>query len=160
MEFWLKTPGCNLLLVALIAIVFLFILQPLFAALQIPAPSENRFAYLAGDPLALVLTLALVAWGTAAFGEEILAQGFVLGRLCDVFGKRRSGILMALLVHAVLFGVAHFSAGPRGIITAAVVAVMLGGAFLVSGRNLWSVIPAHGIVDTISLVQVYQGGSG
>ena len=155
---WLKTIGLNLVTVVAVAVVFLFVLQPLFDSLGIAQPADDAFGYLEGSPLALVFTLVFLAWGTAAFGEEIIARGFVLSRLSDALGGSRIAILMALFLHAILFGLGHFSYGLRGIISAGVIAVIFGTTYLVAGRSLWAVIPAHGIIDTISLVQTFQGG--
>ncbi len=156
---WLKTIGLNLVTVGAVAVVFLFVLEPVFEYLGLAQPTEDAFGYLTGNPVALVLTLVFLAWGTAAFGEEIIARGFVLSRLSEALGGGRKAVLIALVLHAVLFGSAHFSYGLRGIISAGVIAVVFGGTYLAAGRNLWAVIPAHGIVDTISLVQTYHGNT-
>ena len=45
----------------------------------------------------------------------------------------------------------------RGILSSVVIALMPGGIRLPGRHKQRSVIPAHGIVDTLSLVQTYQG---
>ena len=129
----------------------------MFDYLGIAQPADDAFGYLKGSPIALVATLVFLAWGTAAFGEEIIARGFVLNRLSDALGGSGIATLIALFLHAILFGLGHFSYGLRGVISAGVIAVIFGTTYLISGRSLWAVIPAHGIIDTISLVQTYQG---
>jgi membrane protease YdiL (CAAX protease family) len=154
---WLKIIGLNLITVVAVAVIFLFVLQPLFNYLGVTQPADDAFGYLKGSPAALVFTLVFLAWGTAAFGEEIIARGFVLSRLSDALGGGRMATLIALFLHAILFGLGHFSYGLRGVITAGVIAVIFGTTYLIAGRSLWAVIPAHGIIDTISLIQTYQG---
>jgi len=97
---WLKTVGLNLITVVVVAVVFLFILQPLFDYLGIAHPAEDAFGYLKGSPVALGFTLLFLAWGTAAFGEEIIARGFVLSRLSEALGGGHTATIIALLLHA------------------------------------------------------------
>ncbi len=35
--------------------------------------------------------------------------------------------------------------------------LMLGAAFLLSGRNLWAAVLAHGLIDTFAVLAVYFG---
>jgi membrane protease YdiL (CAAX protease family) len=154
---WLKTIGLNILGVVAVAVVFLFVLEPLFDRLGVEPSTRDTFGYLVGNPVALAVSLLVLAWGTAAFGEEILTRGFIFNRLADALGGGQAASLLALTLQAVLFGLAHFSYGLRGILSSGVIALLLGGIYLLGRRNLWSVIPAHGIIDTISLVQTYQG---
>ena len=140
---------------AVILLVFLFGLQPALNYLGFEPANAHHFEFLQGSLPALIATLVLVAWGTAAFGEEIVFRGFVLQRLERSMGRSTWAAVMAIVLQAAVFGLAHYSAGWHGIISAGVIALILGTVFVVSGRNLWSMIPAHGIVDTISLIQVY-----
>ncbi|MBC7672871.1 MAG: hypothetical protein H7247_10675, partial [Polaromonas sp.] len=56
--------------------------------------------------LALYLYSAIpVAWGSAAFGEELVVRGFLLDRIAKVVGSSgTSAYLTAVIVQAVLFG--------------------------------------------------------
>jgi len=44
-----------------------------------------------------------------------------------------------------------------GIADSGVAGLILGAAFLLSGRNLWACILAHGLIDTVGVVAVYFG---
>jgi membrane protease YdiL (CAAX protease family) len=44
-----------------------------------------------------------------------------------------------------------------GILDDTVAGLVLGAAYLASGRNLWAPILAHGVIDTIGIVFVYFG---
>ena len=145
----------NLFSIGAIAVTYVSVLEPAFDALGLPEPEVNRFEYLIGDPLALVLTLVFIAWGTAGVGEEILARGFTLQRLIRAFGNGRTAVAGALLLQAALCGLAHFGSGLRGVLAGGIIGLILSVAYLLGNRNLWCVIPAHAIVDTISLVQLY-----
>ena len=49
--------------------------------------------------------------------------------------------------------------GTRGAVTAGMVAVVYGIVYRVNGRNLWPLVIAHGVTDTVSLVALYFGAA-
>ncbi|WP_066798744.1 CPBP family intramembrane glutamic endopeptidase [Sphingomonas soli] len=110
-----------------------------------------------GDTLAWIVWLALVVWGSAAFGEELLSRGFVLDRLRIACGGGRVALGLAMLLQAALFGWLHALQGPTGIVLTAWAGLVFAGIWLASGRNLWAPILAHGATDTISLTLIYAG---
>jgi uncharacterized protein len=110
-----------------------------------------------GDFTAYAIWILLVVWGSAAFGEELLARGFILNRLEVTFGQGRAGIVAAVLGQAAIFGALHAIQGATGVIITAYVGVVLAAAYYLSGRNLWAPILAHGTMDTVSLTAMYLG---
>jgi membrane protease YdiL (CAAX protease family) len=58
---------------------------------------------------------------------------------------------------SVLFGLGHFYKGPAGMIDSGVAGLILGSAYLLSGRNLWTSILAHGLIDTFGVMALYFG---
>jgi len=58
---------------------------------------------------------------------------------------------------AVLFGIGHYYKGPSGIIDSGVAGLILGAAFVLSGRNLWASILAHGFIDTFGVIVLFLG---
>jgi uncharacterized protein len=60
-------------------------------------------------------------------------------------------------VTAILFGVGHYYKGPTGIVDSGVAGLILGAAYLLSGRNLWAAVLAHGLIDTFGVVVLYFG---
>jgi CAAX protease family protein len=103
-----------------------------------------------------LLTL-LVIWTFAAFGEELSYRGYLLTRAADAFGGSRGAYLFGMILVAVLFGFGHYYKGPAGILDSTYSGLVLGGVFLISGRNLWAAILAHGISDTFALFVVFMG---
>jgi len=99
----------------------------------------------------------LIVWTFAAFGEELSYRGYLLTRAADIFRRSNAGYIVALLVVAVLFGLGHFYKGPAGVLDSTYSGVVLGCAYLLSGRNLWAAILAHGIADTFALLVVFMG---
>lgn len=106
-------------------------------------------------PLAL-RNLAIV-WTFAALGEEVSYRGYLLTRAADLGNRSELAYLAAMLYVAVLFGFAHFYKGPAGVLDSTYSGVVLGSVYLLSGRNLWASILAHGISDTFAVVVVFLG---
>jgi uncharacterized protein len=57
----------------------------------------------------------------------------------------------------VLFGLGHYYKGPAGILDSGMAGVILGVAYLMSGRNIWTCVLAHGLIDTFALSAAYLG---
>lgn len=110
-----------------------------------------------GDPIAYLLWIGLVVWGSAAFGEELFARGFLIDRFSALFGMGRSALVLAALAQAALFGLLHAIQGPAGIVVTLYVGLVFAWIWHASGRNLWAPILAHGITDTISLTLMFAG---
>jgi uncharacterized protein len=110
-----------------------------------------------GNPGIYLLWLVLVVWGTAAFGEELTARGFIMDRLRRLFGGDRFAIVLAALGQAAIFGLLHAIQGPTGMVITGVIGLVMAGSYFASGRNLWAPILAHGIIDTISLTLMFLG---
>jgi len=83
--------------------------------------------------------------------------GYLTKRGADVGGGSSLAWWTATIVVAVLFGYGHYYKGPAGILDSSVAGLILGAAFLLSGRNLWTTILAHGFIDTIAVVLVFLG---
>ncbi|MFH1599789.1 MAG: type II CAAX endopeptidase family protein [Pseudomonadota bacterium] len=106
--------------------------------------------------LPALLGMLAIAWTTAAIGEELLFRGFLQGRLQRLFGDGRAAGLLAALVQAGLFGLAHAYQGPTGILVTGSLGLVF-GLFYLRSRNLWTLVLAHGLIDTLSLVALYAG---
>jgi hypothetical protein len=98
-----------------------------------------------------------VVWTFAAFGEEMGYRGYLMTRAADVGKRSKLAYLVALLASSVLFGYGHYFKGPPGILQSTVSGLILGGAYLLSGRNLWVSIVAHGCADTIVIAALFFG---
>jgi uncharacterized protein len=103
-----------------------------------------------------LLTLGII-WTFAAFGEELGYRGYLLTRLADLGNRSRAAYLLAMVCVAVLFGFGHYYKGPSGVLDSTYSGLVLGALFLLSGRNLWAPILAHGLSDTYAVVLVYMG---
>lgn len=109
------------------------------------------------SPLAYAVWIVLVAWGSAAFGEELLARGFLLTRFHALFGGGRAALVAAIVAQAGVFGLLHAVQGPTGVAVTAYVGMVYAAIYLASGKNLWAPILAHGVQDTVALTVMFVG---
>jgi len=105
---------------------------------------------------AALLGLGLV-WTFAAFGEEMGYRGYLMTRAADVGKRSKLAYLVALLASSVLFGYGHYYKGPPGILQSTVSGLILGGAYLLSGRNLWVSIVAMAARIQLRLQRYFSG---
>ena len=98
-----------------------------------------------------------VVWVFAGFGEEVGYRGYLLTRAADLGNRSKLAYVAAMLYVAALFGFGHFYKGPAGVMDSTYSGLVLGGVYLLSGRNLWASILAHGISDTIAVLFVFMG---
>ena len=100
-----------------------------------------------------------IIWTFAAFGEEMSYRGYLLTRAADLGRRTTLAWWLAMVAVSVLFGYGHFYKGPAGIVDSGVAGLILGAAYLLSGRNLWVAILAHGFIDTVGIVALFFGWS-
>jgi membrane protease YdiL (CAAX protease family) len=100
------------------------------------------------------LSLAIV-WSFAAFGEELAYRALLLRRAADALNGSRIGYVIAVLFSSLLFGFGHFYKGPTGVFDSAISGLILAAAYLLSRRNLWAPILAHGLSDTFAVAASY-----
>ncbi len=153
---WWKTVawalGAAILIVVLSDIVVGPLAEKYFGAQHAPKDMDNPT-----PTVGLVLKGLTLFWGFAAFGEEMGYRGYLLNRAAEVGNRSKVAYFVALLWVSVLFGYGHFYKGPAGVIASSVSGLVLGGVYLLSGRNLWTAILAHGFRDTFSLIAFLLG---
>lgn len=122
-----------------------------------PAPQNadmSGYNYLQGNVPMLLVALAGV-YVVSSFGEEVIYRGFLITRLAEMGRQGRAAWRVAVVASAVVFGLAHFSWGIVGVVQTAFMGLALGIAYLVTTRNLGSLVLAHAYVDTLLLLQMY-----
>lgn len=130
-----------------------FILTPILRSFGAPPMDASLLQReIEGDTVGYLVFLIPVAWGSAAFGEELLLRGFVLHRFSLLAGTTGGVVLQALL-----FALGHAYQGITGLANLFVIGLVFGYFYLRAGRNLWPVIAAHGLIDTVSITLLYLG---
>lgn len=99
----------------------------------------------------------LIVWTFAAFGEEMSYRGYLLTRAADLGGRSQVAYWAAVIAVSVLFGYGHYYKGPTGVVDSGFAGLVLGSAYILSRRNLWVCILAHGFIDTVAIAETLLG---
>jgi len=156
---WIRTVlmGVGVALGFLGAIVL--VINPAIKSLPNLQPRDmSSFSFLEGSlPNLMVNVMAM--WVTAAFLEEFLWRGYLMNRLVDLLGgSSRFNWAIALVFSTIIFGLGHAYQGTAGMLKTGAAGLVLGLAYLIVGRNLWPLIIAHALFDTLDFVTHYLGG--
>lgn len=122
-----------------------------------PAPVGPAEADEIKGNIKIALLAFVIVWTFAAFGEEISYRGYLLTRAAEAGGQSNAAYITAVVLVSVLFGYGHYYKGPAGVVDSGVGALIKGAAYLISGRNLWTTILAHGFNDTFAIIMIYFG---
>jgi hypothetical protein len=91
----------------------------------------------------------------SSFGEEVLFRGYLMTRCAEIFGGSKLGWRIAVAVSTFVFALIHYDWGISGVVQTGCMGFVLAYAYVRVNRNLWVNIIAHGIMDTILMVQLY-----
>lgn len=153
---WRRTVLFALAAAALRILLGALVIDPITAHFWPAAVAPSGSDQITGHAMVALRWLLLV-WTFAAFGEEIGYRGYLLTRAADVGGRSKAAYWAGVLVVAVLFGYGHYYKGPSGIVDSGMAGLVLGAAYVLSGRNLWVCILAHGFIDTFGVVVAFLG---
>jgi membrane protease YdiL (CAAX protease family) len=135
-----------------------FVIEPITGCFW-PAPSAPEIANEITGNVKMALFALLLVWTFAAFGEEISYRGYLLTRAADIGSRSTAAYWLGIVLVSVLFGYGHYYKGASGIIDSGIAGLILGGAYMVAGRNLWACIFAHGFIDTFGVIDAFFGWS-
>jgi membrane protease YdiL (CAAX protease family) len=133
-----------------------FVVDPLTAHFWPAAIAPSGVNEITGHAMAALRWL-LIVWTFAAFGEEIAYRGYLVTRAADVGARSQTAYWVAVVMVSVLFGYGHYYKGPSGMVDSGMAGLVLGAAYLLSGRNLWVCILAHGFIDTVMVIVLFFG---
>ena len=116
----------------------------------------SQFADLQGN-LGMLAGFLLLTWTLAAVGEEIVYRGYLQTRITDILGPNLIGIVVAVGMSSVLFGLAHTEQGLIGVVVTFLDALFF--SFLrLRYRTLWAPVLAHGFSNTLGLITFFLIG--
>lgn len=116
---------------------------------------EARWGDIQGN-LQVYLLWMVVAWVSGGLFEELFFRGFMVSRLKLAFGGSVLASVFAVVLPALVFGYGHFYyQGIRGLVVTGMIGVTLGTLYLLYKRNLWPLILAHGVVDSLAFTAMY-----
>jgi uncharacterized protein len=133
-----------------------FVIEPITSQFWPPIKPPSGIDEIRGH-LSVLLTYLPIIWIFAGIGEEVGYRSFLLEKLSDMFGGNRAADVLGVLGSSVLFGLGHYYKGAAGILDSGMAGVILGVAYLMSGRNIWTCVLAHGFIDTAGLIAAYMG---
>jgi membrane protease YdiL (CAAX protease family) len=153
---WRRTVAPGILIGVGFQAYAILVEEPLVRALTGETADVSSLAFLEGNLLALLALIAL-GWVVAGLLEEMANRGYLLSRIAELLGDSRRAWIIAVVISSLVFGLNHLYQGPAGVISSVTAGLLFGGLYLVSGRNLWLPIIAHGTLDTVGLTLIYLG---
>lgn len=157
-----RSVWLTLLLIILFLAVKMFALQPATGwfktALSIPPSDTSFFSHIHGN-LAAYLGWLSIAWVAGGFAEEIIFRGYLINKISAIFNDTFLASIIAIVAQATLFGLAHFYQGWGGMLSIALGAIFSGTFYVLIKRNLWVLIFAHAIWDTLGITLIFFNGA-
>jgi membrane protease YdiL (CAAX protease family) len=150
-----RTVAWTVSLYALMWLSATYVSEPLASWLGF-RPKPSFIVYVHNNTAALIGWLA-ISWIVGGFVEELLFRGFLLTQVSRLFSVNWVGISIGIVSQAILFGLLHIYQGLFGFVYAGITAILLGITYVISGRNLWPLIIAHALLDSVSMVDIYRG---
>jgi membrane protease YdiL (CAAX protease family) len=116
----------------------------------------SGYGQLTGN-LPAAMQLIALAWLSAAVGEEIIFRGFLLHETGMIFGTSRAANVASVVLGSTIFGLSHNAQGLVGMLLTGLAGLVTAVVFLASRRNIWTIILAHGLIDTWGVMTLYWG---
>lgn len=105
--------------------------------------------------LAGYITIMIVMWIFAAFGEEFLFRGYYMKSLAELLGNSNKAWLVSAIITSVYFGISHIYQGIVGVVSVFLWSLAISLLFNKNRKNLLLMVLIHGFGDTIGLTLIY-----
>jgi uncharacterized protein len=153
---WAKTVAWALATAALVVVLSDVVVGPI-AEKYLGAQHAPKSLDTSTPTAWMALKFLALVWTFAAFGEEMGYRGYLLNRAAEAGNCSKAAYFAGLVAVSILFGYGHYFKGMSGVVASAVSGLVLGSAYLLSRRNLWVSILAHGFRDTFALMAALMG---
>lgn len=110
----------------------------------------SRFGDLRGNWV-LFLTIIPFVWLESLL-EEVLDRGFLINWIERMLSNGLFATVIAVIAQAAIFGFRHSYDLSERSITVGLIGLAMGIGYVVFGRNLWPLIIAHCILNTMSML--------
>ena len=152
----LKTLGTSILIL-LAVIVSMILFEIIKDSLPFSLATENsaetassKFGDLKGNWLLLLSIMPMVLLESAL--EELLDRGFLLNWIERLFSSSTFATIIAVVFQAAIFGFRHSYDFSARSLSVGIIGLIMGIAYVKFGRNLWPLIIAHCLLNTISMM--------
>ncbi len=139
---------------AVASIVVFEVLKDQIAAGIAPDQSDesavSKFGDLQGNWV-LFLTIIPFVWLESML-EEILDRGFLMNWIERALSSNLFATIFAVIAQAVIFGFRHSYDLSERSITVGLIGLAMGIGYVAFGRNLWPLIAAHCVLNTLSML--------
>jgi membrane protease YdiL (CAAX protease family) len=81
-----------------------------------------------------------------------LDRGFLINWLERLFSKKNFATVFAVITQAAIFGFRHSNDFSERSITVGLIGLVMGIGYVTFGRNLWPLIIAHCVLNTMSMI--------
>lgn len=153
----LKTLGVSILIfIAVIfsIVIFEIVKDSLPFSISPDMSSENassKFGDLKGNWTLFLSILPLILIESAL--EELLDRGFLLSWIERLFSSTKFATIIAVVLQAAIFGFRHSYDFSARSITTGLIGLIMGIAYVKFGRNLWPLIIAHCLLNSMSMIE-------
>jgi hypothetical protein len=110
----------------------------------------SKFGNLKGNWI-LFFSILPVIW-IQSFLEELLDRGFLMNWIERMFSGTLVATILAVILQAVIFGFRHSYDLSERSITVGLIGLAMGVGYVAFGRNLWPLIIAHCLLNTMSML--------
>jgi hypothetical protein len=112
--------------------------------------SASKFGNLKGNWLLFFTIIPAVLLESML--EELLDRGFLINWFEKLFSKTTIATILAVVLQALIFGFRHSNDLSDRSIRVGLIGLIMGIAYVKFGRNLWPLIIAHCVLNTMSMV--------
>ena len=152
----LKTLGISILIlvsVIISMIIFELIKDSLPISMATDTSSEtatSKFGNLKGNWLLFLSIIPMVLLESML--EELLDRGFLMNWIERLFSSTTFATIIAVVLQAAIFGFRHSYDVSARSLTVGIIGLIMGIAYIKLGRNLWPLIIAHCLLNTMSMM--------
>jgi len=152
-----KTVGVSVLILisVTVSIILFEIIKDHLPFLITPDSSSesavSKFGNLKGNWLHFFLIIPFVLLESML--EELLDRGFLINWFERLFSKTSFATVIAVLLQATIFGFRHSYDLSARSISVGIIGLIMGIAYVKFGRNLWPLIIAHCILNSMSMME-------
>lgn len=144
----------SMMSIAVLLTIFNYaLLIPILNRITGTTQSMGIFSELKGNAELMLLLLGY-SWIIAALGEEIAYRGFFQNRIISIFLNEKIGIVFAIVMTSILFGLMHSEQGIVGIINTSFDAIIF-SIVRYKYKSIWASVLVHGFSNMIGILAFY-----